>query len=71
MLVFGHSGVPVVLFPTSQARTYEHKDFRLIEAVVPLVDAGRVKLYCNNPIDDLPRLDDPRWDMFPRYLARL
>jgi esterase/lipase superfamily enzyme len=41
MLAFGHAGVPVVLFPTSQGRYYEYKDFRLIEAAAPLVDAGR------------------------------
>jgi esterase/lipase superfamily enzyme len=51
MLAFGHAGVPVVLFPTSQARYYEYKDFRLIEAAALLVDAGRVKLYCPDGID--------------------
>jgi len=42
MLVFGHAGVPVVLFPTSQARYNEYKDFRLIEAAAPLVDVRRL-----------------------------
>src|SRR6202023_1442012 len=51
MLAFGHAGVPVVLFPTSQARYYEYKDFRLIEAAAPLVGAGRGKLYCPDGID--------------------
>jgi esterase/lipase superfamily enzyme len=51
MLVFGHAGTPVVLFPTSQGRFYEYKDFRLIEAAQPLVDAGRVKIYCPDSID--------------------
>jgi esterase/lipase superfamily enzyme len=51
MLVFGHAGVPVILFPTSQARYYEYKDFHLIAAARPLVDAGRVTLYCPDAID--------------------
>jgi esterase/lipase superfamily enzyme len=51
MLAFGHAGVPVVLFPTSQGRWYEYKDFRLIEAARGLVEAGRVKLYCPDGID--------------------
>jgi esterase/lipase superfamily enzyme len=51
MLVFGHAGHPVILFPTSQARYYEYKDFRLIEAAAALLDAGRVKIYCPDGID--------------------
>jgi esterase/lipase superfamily enzyme len=51
MLVFGHAGLPVILFPTSQGRFYEYKDFRLVEAAGPLLDAGRVKLYCPDGID--------------------
>jgi esterase/lipase superfamily enzyme len=51
MLVFGHAGFPVVLFPTSQGRFYEYKDFGLIEAARPFVEAGRVKLYCPDSID--------------------
>jgi esterase/lipase superfamily enzyme len=51
MLVFGHAGHPVVLFPTSQARFYEYKDFGLIEAARHHVEAGRVKLYCPDSID--------------------
>ncbi len=51
MLVFGHAGWPVILFPTSQVRYYEYKDFRLVEAAASLVDAGRVKLYCPDGID--------------------
>ncbi|HVT59409.1 MAG TPA: alpha/beta hydrolase-fold protein [Thermoanaerobaculia bacterium] len=51
MLVFGHAGFPVVLFPTSRARYYEYKDFGLIEAARPLLEAGRVKIYCPDSID--------------------
>jgi hypothetical protein len=51
MLVFGHAGHPVILFPTSQARYYEYKDFRLIEAAAALLDAGRVKIYCPDGMD--------------------
>src|SRR5258708_37654537 len=58
MLAFGHAGVPVVLFPTSQGRYYEYEDFRLIEAAAPLVDAGRVKLYCPAGRDGESRYND-------------
>lgn len=51
MLVFGHAGYPVILFPTSLGRYYQNKDFGLVGAVAPLVDAGQIRLYCPDGID--------------------
>lgn len=51
MLVFGHSGYPVIVFPTSMGRYYQNKDFKLIESVQWFVETGRVKIYCPDSID--------------------
>jgi esterase/lipase superfamily enzyme len=51
MLVFGHSGFPVIAFPTSKARYYELKDFGLIDSAKDLIDAGKIKIYCPDGID--------------------
>jgi esterase/lipase superfamily enzyme len=51
MLVFGHSGCPVILFPRSKGRYYQNKDFKLIDSVVDLIDAGKVKIYCPDGVD--------------------
>ena len=51
LLVFGTWGYPVVIFPTSGGRHYEARDFQLVEAARPLVEAGRVKLFCPDSID--------------------
>lgn len=51
MLVFGHWGYPVLVFPTSMGRYYEAKDFKLVESVKGLIDAGRIKLYCIDSVD--------------------
>ena len=51
MLVFGHAGYPVILFPTSNARYYENKDFKLVDSAEHLVDSGLVKIYCPDGID--------------------
>lgn len=51
MLVFGHSGYPVLLFPTSRGRYYENKDFKLIESARSFIESGRVKIYCPDSID--------------------
>lgn len=53
MLVFGHRGYPVVLFPTSRGRYYQNKDFGLIDAVAHLIDRGSVKIYCPDSVDEL------------------
>ncbi|MHB8854297.1 MAG: esterase family protein [Ignavibacteriaceae bacterium] len=51
MLVFGHDGYPVILFPTSKGRFYETKDFGLIGAAEKLLNEGRIKIYCPDSID--------------------
>jgi esterase/lipase superfamily enzyme len=52
MLMFGHAGYPVIAFPTSLGRYYQNKDFHLIDSAAHLIDAGRVKIYCPDGIDE-------------------
>jgi len=40
ILVFGHAGVPVLVFPTSGGRFYEFEDRGMIAAVAEKIDAG-------------------------------
>ncbi len=51
MLVFGHAGFPLILFPTSKGKYYENKDHGLIESVASFIDEGKVKIYCPDGID--------------------
>lgn len=51
MLVYGHWGYPVLLFPTTMGRFYEARDFQLTEAVRGHIESGRIKLYCIDSID--------------------
>ena len=53
MLVYGHSGIPVVIFPTTMGRYYESKDFKLIESIQYFIDSGKVRVYCPDSIDRL------------------
>ncbi|MFO7445179.1 MAG: alpha/beta hydrolase-fold protein [Ignavibacteriaceae bacterium] len=52
MLVFGHDGYPVILFPTSKGHYYENKDFGLIDAAAPFIEEGKIKVYCPDSIDE-------------------
>ncbi len=53
MLVFGHAGYPVILFPTSKGSYYQNKDMGLIETARWFLENGKVKIYCPDSIDAL------------------
>lgn len=53
MLVFGHDGFPIILFPTSKGRYYEYKDFKLVDSVKQFIDAGKIKIYCPDSVDQM------------------
>lgn len=52
MLVFGHAGMPLLLFPTSKGRYYQNKDEGMLEAARWFIDEGKVRVYCPDSIDD-------------------
>ncbi|MDE1190770.1 MAG: alpha/beta hydrolase-fold protein [Arachidicoccus sp.] len=51
MLVFGYSGRPVILFPSSMGKYYEAKDRGLIQSAEWFINNGFVKIYCVDSID--------------------
>ena len=46
MLVLGHHGRPVLVFPSQEGRRYDWEERGMVDAVSGLIEAGRVKLYC-------------------------
>jgi esterase/lipase superfamily enzyme len=64
LLVFGHGGVPVVVFPSSQGRFFEFEDRGLIGAVAHKIDRGEIQMYCLDSVDAeswYNRNVPPRW----------
>lgn len=51
LLVFGHSGLPVVVFPTSAGRFYEFEDRGMVAALADKIEAGRLHLFCLDSVD--------------------
>ncbi|MEZ4829340.1 MAG: alpha/beta fold hydrolase [Bacteroidia bacterium] len=51
MLIHGHAGYPVIVFPTTKGRYYESKDFLLIESARWFIEQGLIKIYCPDSID--------------------
>jgi esterase/lipase superfamily enzyme len=43
---WGHWGQPVLLFPTAGGDAEEAERMHLIDAISPLIEAGRIKVYC-------------------------
>jgi esterase/lipase superfamily enzyme len=51
MLVYGHDGLPAIVFPTSQARFYEFEDRGMVGAAAEQVESGRLQLFCVDSVD--------------------
>lgn len=64
LLVFGHAGLPAVVFPTSQGRYYEFEDRGMVDAIRYKIDHGEVQLFCVDSVDSeswYNRNVPPRW----------
>jgi esterase/lipase superfamily enzyme len=51
LLVFGHAGLPVVVFPTSGGRFFEFEDRGMVGALAGKIDAGQLQLYCVDSVN--------------------
>lgn len=51
LLVFGHAGPPVVVFPSSMGAFFEYEDRGMVEALQPKLDNGWLQLYCVSSVD--------------------
>jgi esterase/lipase superfamily enzyme len=50
--VYGHYGAPIVVFPTSGGDEHEYASQGMIHALAHWIDAGRVKFYCVNTVNN-------------------
>jgi esterase/lipase superfamily enzyme len=64
LLVFGHGGLPIIVFPTSGGRFYEFEDRQMVATIADKIDRGEIQLFCVDSVDseswynrDVP----PRW----------
>ncbi|MGZ9222179.1 MAG: esterase family protein, partial [Anaerolineales bacterium] len=51
LLVFGHAGARVLVFPTSMGRFYEWEDRGMMNALGEHIDRGWLQLYCVDSVD--------------------
>lgn len=51
LLIFGHAGSRVLVFPTRCGRFFDYENFGLIERVRARIESGELQLYCLDSID--------------------
>jgi esterase/lipase superfamily enzyme len=76
MLVFGHTGHPVLVFPTSGGRFYQFEDHGMVGALAEKIQAGHLQLFCVDSVDAEswynsrlpPRLRIARHLQYERYI---
>jgi esterase/lipase superfamily enzyme len=75
--VYGHWGVPLLVFPCSLGRYYDYEGMGMIEAISDHITAGRVKLFCVDSLDAEtwynfsvpPRQRHDRHEAYDRYIV--
>ena len=76
LLVFGHSGKPILFFPTRTARFYDYEDWKVIDAFAPKIATGQLQIICVDSADKdsfynkaiLPSERIKRHELFERYI---
>ena len=51
LLAFGHDGLPVLVFPTSEGAHHEYEDYWMVRVLAPWLESGRLRLYCVSSYD--------------------
>ena len=51
LLVFGHAGAKVLVFPSRLGRFYEYEKLGLVHALKHKIEQGLLQLYCIDSID--------------------
>ena len=51
LLIFGHSGIPVLVHPTSRGRFFEYENSGMIGALAGKIDGGALRVFCVDSFD--------------------
>jgi esterase/lipase superfamily enzyme len=78
MLVFGHGGARVLVFPTRQGRFFDYENWGLVDALSCAIRLGRIQLFCVDSLDSEslycwsmpPRDRIFRYNQYERYVLR-
>jgi esterase/lipase superfamily enzyme len=51
VIAYGHWGRPLMVFPSEQGRAWDYESNGMIGVLSPLIEAGRLKVYCVDSFD--------------------
>jgi esterase/lipase superfamily enzyme len=51
LLVFGHTGARVIVFPTRDGRFFDYENWHMVEAIRDKIEQGYIQLYCVDSYD--------------------
>lgn len=51
LLVFGHSGARVIVFPTRVGRFFDYENWRIVAAIRQKIEEGHLQLFCVDSVD--------------------
>ncbi len=51
LLIFGHAGAKVLIFPTRDGRFFEYENLGLVSAISDKIEGGQLQLYCVDSLD--------------------
>ncbi|MCC8197522.1 MAG: hypothetical protein LIP06_02850 [Tannerellaceae bacterium] len=63
--VYGHTGKPVLVFPTSNGRFYQYEDSGMIRVLSPVIEQGKIQIWTTDSIDWETYFSDS-WDKLQR-----
>jgi esterase/lipase superfamily enzyme len=77
LLIFGHAGRPMIVFPTSMGAFFEYEDRGMVAAIAGKIEHGLVQLFCVSSVDPEsfyannrhPRERIDRYLAYERYLV--
>jgi esterase/lipase superfamily enzyme len=77
LVAYGHSGQPLLMFPTAAADYLEYERFHLVDAIKPLIESGRLRAYSINSVNKYsllnekmpPHMKAELLTRFDRYIA--
>ncbi len=52
LLVFGHAGAKVLVFPTRRGRFYEYENMGMVNVLADKIQQGHLQLYCVDSVDN-------------------
>ncbi|MBW6474010.1 MAG: hypothetical protein K0B14_12855 [Anaerolineaceae bacterium] len=64
--VYGHNGVPLLVFPSQSGRFYDFEDHGMIHAIYHFIENGRIKVFT---VDSIDSQSWANWDIPPAERA--